>query len=179
MSGQSRNPWLLVPLLLFIAFVFAVGWRLSDPPDPTIHSRMVGQRVPDFALPPALTSKPGLSSADLAMGEPHLVNLFASWCVPCIAEMPMLQRLRREGLVIDAVAIRDKPADIAAFLAEHGDPFERIGDDPRSQTQIAFGSAGVPETFVVDREGFIRLQHIGPITLADLPEVRAAWRAAK
>ena len=171
-----RNPWLLVPLLLFIGFVFAVGWRLSDPPDPTIHSRMVGRALPTFVLPAAVPGKTGLASTD---DGPRLINLFASWCVPCIAEMPMLDQLRAEGVRIDGIAIRDSAPDIAAFLNRHGDPFGRIGADPQSQTQIALGSAGVPETFLVDRRGIIRLQHVGPITATDLPELRDAWRAAQ
>jgi cytochrome c biogenesis protein CcmG/thiol:disulfide interchange protein DsbE len=177
---SRRNPWLLLPLLVFIALVFALGWRLSDPPSTIVKSRMVGRAVPAFSLPAALPSKPGLSSAQLASGQaPRLINVFGSWCVPCIAEMPMLQQLRREGMTIDAIAIRDRPADIAAFLAKHGDPFDRIGDDPRSEVQMALGSAGVPETFLVDANGIIRLQHVGPITSAELPEIRAAWQAAQ
>jgi cytochrome c biogenesis protein CcmG/thiol:disulfide interchange protein DsbE len=177
---DRRNPWLLLPLLVFVAFVFAVGSRLSDPPDPTVKSRMVGKPVPTFALPAVLPNKPGLTSTQLAGGQgPRLVNVFASWCVPCIAEMPMLQQLQREGMNIDAIAIRDKADDIAAFLAEHGDPFERIGNDPRSQAQMALGSAGVPESFLIDSKGIIRLQHVGPITADDLPTIRAAWKAAE
>jgi cytochrome c biogenesis protein CcmG/thiol:disulfide interchange protein DsbE len=177
---SRRNPWLLLPLLVFIAFVFVFGWRLSEPPDPTVKSRMVGKPVPAFTLPAALPGKPGLASVQLASGQgPRLINVFASWCVPCIAEMPMLQQLRRDGMTIDAIAIRDRSADIAAFLTQHGDPFDRIGDDPRSQTQMALGSAGVPETFLVDAKGIIRLQHVGPITSANLPEIRAAWQAAQ
>jgi len=175
-----RNPWLLVPLLIFIAFVFAVGWRLSDPADPTVKSKMMGQSIPEFTLAPATAGKPGFASAQLKAGQgPRLVNVFASWCVPCISEMPMLQELRRQGVAIDAIAIRDKPADIADFLAKHGDPFDRIGDDPRSQAQIALGSVGVPETFLVDAKGVIRFQHVGPITAANLPEITAAWKAAQ
>jgi cytochrome c biogenesis protein CcmG, thiol:disulfide interchange protein DsbE len=180
MTRTTPNPWLLVPVLLFAAFVLAVGWRLSDPPDPTIRSRMVGRAAPALALAPAIPSKSGLTlGGSSRQGKPVLVNVFASWCVPCIAEMPMLLQLRREGVTIDAIAIRDQPADIAAFLGQHGDPFRGIGDDPRSEAQIALGSAGVPETFLVDRQGIIRLQHVGPIVGADLPEIRAAWRAAQ
>jgi cytochrome c biogenesis protein CcmG/thiol:disulfide interchange protein DsbE len=177
---KPRNPWLLLPLLAFAGLVFALGWRLSSPPDPTVKSKMVGRALPAFVLPAAMPGKAGLASAELAQGEgPRLINLFGSWCVPCIAEMPLLQQLRREGMAIDGIAIRDTPQDIAGFLARNGDPFARIGNDPRSQVQMALGSAGVPETFLVDRKGIIRLQHVGPITAADLPAIRAAWRAAR
>ena len=120
--------WLrLVPIVLLSAVLVALVWRLANPQDTAIRSRLAGQPVPQFTLPPALPGKPGLASADLATGRPRLLNLFASWCVPCIAEAPLLAELQRRGVPIDAIAIRDRPQDVAAFLASHGDPFERIG----------------------------------------------------
>ncbi len=80
---------------------------------------------------------------------------------------------------IDAIAIRDKPEDVAAFLARHGDPFARIGSDDRSQVQIALGSSGVPESFVIDGAGVIRAQHIGPIMPQDVPGILEALEDAK
>jgi cytochrome c biogenesis protein CcmG/thiol:disulfide interchange protein DsbE len=87
--------------------------------------------------------------------------------------------LKRAGVPIDAIAIRDRPEDVARFLAEWGDPFERIGADPQTRVQFALGSSGVPETFVVDGKGIIRHQHIGDIRADDLDEILAAWEAAK
>ncbi|MEO7241104.1 MAG: DsbE family thiol:disulfide interchange protein [Sphingomicrobium sp.] len=162
--------WLrLLPVALLGLLLAALVWRLASPDDTIIRSRMVGQPVPDFALPAAVPGKPGLSSADLARGGPRLINLFASWCVPCIAEAPLLAELARRGVAIDGVAIRDKPRDVAAFLARNGDPFERIGSDESSRAQLALGSAGVPESFVIDPRGIIRYQHIGPIEPGDVP----------
>jgi len=123
--------------------------------------------------------KPGLSSSELATGRPRLVNIFASWCVPCTAEVKILQELERHGVAIDGIAIRDRPQDIAGFLARNGDPYERIGSDPRSQLQIALGSSGVPESFVVDGKGVIRYQHIGPIEPSDLPMILTKLEQAK
>jgi cytochrome c biogenesis protein CcmG/thiol:disulfide interchange protein DsbE len=80
---------------------------------------------------------------------------------------------------IDGVAIRDRSEDVAGFLAEWGDPFERIGADPASRVQFALGSSGVPETFVVDGKGVIRHQHIGDIRPENVPEILAAYEAAK
>jgi cytochrome c biogenesis protein CcmG/thiol:disulfide interchange protein DsbE len=100
-----------------------------------------------------------------------LLNVFASWCVPCIGEAPVLAELRRKGVKIDAIAVRDTPEAISAFLREHGDPYERLGTDPRSTAQIALGSSGVPETFVIDGRGVIRRQYIGPLTAANIPGV--------
>ena len=168
-----------LPLLVLILFGGAVTWRLGSPTDEKIPSQMVGQPLPGFALSPLLPGKPGLSSADLAGGEPRLVNVFASWCVPCIAEAPLLMELKRRGVPIDAIAVRDKPADVAAFLGSHGDPFDRIGSDPESRTQLALGSSGVPETFIVDGRGIIRYQHMGPIEPGDVPEIVREWQAAK
>ena len=162
--------WLrLLPVALLGLLLAALVWRLASPDDTIIRSRMVGQTVPDFALPAAVPGKPGLSSTDLAGGSPRLINLFASWCVPCIAEAPLLAELARRGVAIDGVAIRDKPRDVAAFLARNGDPFERIGSDESSRAQLALGSAGVPESFVIDPRGIIRYQHIGPIESGDVP----------
>lgn len=176
---MNRKLWLALPLIVFALFLVAVGWRLSSPPDSVVKSQLVGQSLPAFALPAALPDKPSLSSADLATGQPRLVNLFASWCVPCIAEAPVLVELSRRGVAIDGIAIRDRPEDIRDFLDRHGDPFARIGADERSQVQMALGSSGVPESFIVDGRGVIRYQHIGPIMPQDLATVLAEWEKAK
>jgi len=168
-----------IPLIVFAFIVVAVAWRLAVPRDDRVASKLEGQKLPPFALPPAVPGKPGLTSADLAKGSPRLVNVFASWCVPCAAEAPVLLDLKRRGVAIDAIAIRDRPEDVAAFLARHGDPFDRIGSDDRSQVQIALGSSGVPESFVVDGGGVIRAQHIGPIMPHDVPGIMQALEAAK
>jgi cytochrome c biogenesis protein CcmG, thiol:disulfide interchange protein DsbE len=168
-----------IPLLILLLFVGVVAWRLSRPSDERITSKMIGQPVPAFALAPAMPGKPGLSSTELASGGPRLVNVFASWCVPCIAEAPLLGELRKQGMPIDAIAVRDRPEDVAAFLARNGDPFDRIGVDPDSRAQLALGSSGVPETFIVDGRGVIRYQHMGPIEPGDVPKLVAKWEAAR
>ncbi len=168
-----------VPLIVLLLFVAAVAWRLAVPKDDRIASKLEGRAVPAFVLPAAVAGKPGLSAADLARGGPRLVNIFASWCVPCIAEAPMLIELQRQGVPIDAIAVRDRPEDVAAFLSRHGDPFAAIGADPDSKVQIALGSSGVPETFVVDGRGVIRAQHIGPIEAGDLATLKRSWEKAR
>jgi len=161
----------LIPIVLLLWLVGGLAWRLIRPPDAAVPSQMVERSVPPFELAPALPTKAGLKSSDLATGEPRLLNVFASWCVPCLAEAPVLGELRRRGVKIDAIAVRDTPEAIAAFLGSHGDPYERIGMDPQSQAQISLGSSGVPETFVVDGKGVIRHQYIGGLTEANIPGV--------
>jgi cytochrome c biogenesis protein CcmG/thiol:disulfide interchange protein DsbE len=87
--------------------------------------------------------------------------------------------LKEQGVPIVGIAVRDRPADLRQFLSDNGDPFERIGSDPQSKLQLAFGSAGVPETFVVDGGGVIRMQHIGPIEPQDVPDLIAAVKEAR
>jgi cytochrome c biogenesis protein CcmG/thiol:disulfide interchange protein DsbE len=168
-----------LPLLILLLFVAVVSWRLIVPNDEKIRSTMTGQPVPAFVLAPATDGVPGLSSTDLATGQPRLVNVFASWCVPCIAEAPLLMELKRQGISIDAIAVRDKPEDVAEFLGRHGNPFDRIGSDPESRLQIAFGSSGVPETFIIDGKGIIRYQHMGAIEPGDVQALRREWEAAR
>ena len=168
-----------LPLLVLAAFVIAVAWRLSRPADEEIRSQLIGQPVPAFSLAPALPGRAGFTSAEMASGKPRMINVFASWCVPCIAEAPLLMELKRQGIAIDAVAVRDRPEDVADFLARHGDPFDRIGSDPESRVQLALGSSGVPESFIVDGRGIIRYQHMGPIEPDDVPTIMREWEAAK
>src|SRR3954469_5296307 len=113
------------PLALLLLIIVALVWRLATPADPNVHSTLEGKRVPSFTLDAALPAKPTVSSADLATGRPRLVNIFASWCVPCITEVKVLQQLKRHGVAIEGIAVRDRPDDLADFLARNGDPYER------------------------------------------------------
>jgi len=167
------------PLALLALLIVALVWRLAKPVDTSVHSTLDGKEVPSFALPAALPSKPGLNAADLATGKPHLVNVFASWCVPCITEVKVLGELRARGVLVEGIAVRDRPEDLAEFLARNGDPYERIGSDAQSQVQISLGSSGVPESFIVDGEGVIRYQHIGAIEAGDVPTIIARLEAAR
>jgi cytochrome c biogenesis protein CcmG/thiol:disulfide interchange protein DsbE len=170
---------LWVPLVGFLIFliVFAIG--LKQPQEKTIPSALIGQPMPEFALEAALPGRPGLSSATLRQGGPHLINIFASWCIPCRAEAPQLEELRQRGIPVDGIAVRDRPQDLAQFLAAYGDPFRSIGADVDRRVQLNLGSAGVPETFIVDGRGIIRHQHIGAITADDMPAMIAAFEAAR
>ena len=169
MTGRSPRWALWLPLGLFALFAGLVLVALLRPADRNVASAMVGKPLPQFALRAATADRPGLSTADMATGKPRLLNIFASWCIPCAVEAPQLDRLARQGVAIDGVAIRDRPEDVAAFLARNGNPFARIGADDVSAVQLAIGSSGVPETFVIDGKGVIRYQHIGEIRPEHVP----------
>jgi cytochrome c biogenesis protein CcmG/thiol:disulfide interchange protein DsbE len=169
----------LLPIILVIWIFGTFAWRLIQPDDPTIRSQLVNRDIPAFDLPPLLPGTPGLRSTDLATGKPRLVNLFASWCVPCVAEAPVLAELHRRGVEIDGIAIRDTSGGAGAFLRRYGNPYSRIGSDRTSRVQLAFGSAGVPETFLIDGKGVMRLQHVGPIYESDIPEILEALEKAR
>jgi cytochrome c biogenesis protein CcmG/thiol:disulfide interchange protein DsbE len=160
---------LWVPLLLFVGFVGLAGYMLAKPRDEFVESRMVGKELPYFALRPAVPDRPGVASTDFKTGRPRLLNIFASWCLPCIAEARQLETLAAQGVQIDGIAIRDRPEDVAAFLRRNGNPYQRIGADDLSEVQLAIGSSGVPETFVIDGQGRIAYQHIGDIRPEHVP----------
>ena len=167
------------PLALLLAIIVALVWRLATPVDTNVHSNLEGKPLPAFNLPAILPNKPALSSADLATGQPHLVNIFASWCVPCITEVKVLQRLKQNGVHIEGIAVRDRPDDLTDFLARNGDPYERIGGDDQSQVQISLGSSGVTESFVFYGKGVIRLQQIGSIQASDVPMILSKLEQAR
>lgn len=172
--------WLLwVPLAAFVALAGLAAWRLIDARETVVKSALVGKPLPEFTLPPMVAGKPGLTRADVATGKPRLLNVFASWCLPCIAEAPQLMKLKAAGVEIDAVAIRDTPQAVTAFLSRHGDPYARIGDDAQRLVQIGIGSSGVPETFVIDGQGRIAAQHIGDIRDEHIPMLLKALEDAR
>ena len=176
---MTRRLIILTPLIMLAAFLLVVAYGLRQPGDRAVRSAMIGQPIPTFDLPGLDAAHPGLSSKDLKQGTVTLVNLFGSWCLPCAVEAPHLKALADRGVVIHAIAIRDTPADVQAFLKRHGDPFRRIGLDPEARAQIAFGASGVPETFVIDGQGIIRHQHIGDIRAEHIPELLAQVAEAK
>lgn len=165
----------LLPVLLFVVVAGYFVWGLTDPTrNPReVPSALVGKPVPNFDLAAVPgVDLPGLATADLSGGEVTLVNVFASWCVPCRAEHPIFMELAAEERVrMVAINYRDKPEDAAAWLEELGNPYERIGADDNARAGIEWGVSGVPETFVIDSAGMIRYQHIGPITPDNLETV--------
>ena len=149
--------------LAFFAFVALLGIGLTMDPR-SIPSPLIGKPVPQFSLPPVKGRVLGLASTDLK-GEVALVNVFASWCVACRAEHPLLLALKRSGLVpIHGLNYKDRPDDAEAWLNKLGDPYTRTGADLSGRVGIDWGVYGVPETFVIDRDGRIAYKQIGPLT---------------
>jgi cytochrome c biogenesis protein CcmG/thiol:disulfide interchange protein DsbE len=149
-----------LPVLFFAVIVgyFVLGLG-RDPA--TLPSALIDKPAPDFSLPP-LGDGPGLATADLR-GRVTLVNFFASWCAPCRSEHPVLMRIGK-AVPLVGIAYKDKPEESRRFLAELGDPYTRVAVDREGRTAIDFGVYGVPETYVVDASGTIRLRHVGPVT---------------
>jgi cytochrome c biogenesis protein CcmG/thiol:disulfide interchange protein DsbE len=160
-----RRLLFVLPVLLFavLAGYFVIG--LGRDPS-LLPSALIDRPAPSFDLP-GLGDRPGLATANL-VGRVSLVNFFASWCVPCRAEHPVLMQLAKEGrITLYGIAYKDKPEASGQLLAQLGDPYSRVGVDGSGRTAIDFGVYGVPETYVLDKAGRIRYRQVGPITQED------------
>ncbi|MEO6718523.1 MAG: redoxin family protein [Novosphingobium sp.] len=163
--------WLPLALVVLLLALFWAGLHKDENHD--IASQMVGKPLPAFAAPAALPGLPGASAADFRDGQPRLLNVFASWCVPCVAEVPVLMQMKGMGVEVVGIAVHDTAPALAEFLGKNGNPYSRIGSDDQSRIQLALGSSGVPETFVIDGQGKIVKQHIGVVGEDDIPELLA------
>jgi cytochrome c biogenesis protein CcmG/thiol:disulfide interchange protein DsbE len=176
----ARHLWALLPVLLFAAMAILFGRGLQGDPA-KLPSALLNKPVPEFTLP-ALEGigRPGLQSADFAKGEVSVVNIFASWCVPCRDEHPLLMRLQNQtDARIVGINYKDDAQNAHRFLSELGQPYDAVGADVKGRAAIDWGVYGVPETFVVDGRGIIRLKFVGPLTdkainEAILPAIAAA-----
>ncbi len=156
----------LVPAIVFGVIAGYFLWGLVSERDPrVIPSAMIDQPVPEFDLAPIEGMEgPGLATADLRNGQVTLVNFFASWCLPCRAEHPILIELsERYGVRLVGINYKNEPEDARAWLAELGNPYARIGADTTGRVGIDWGVYGLPETFVIDKQGRIRYRHVGAI----------------
>ena len=153
----------LLPLIIFLVLVgfFAVGLNLNPREVP---SPLIGKPAPAFALPLLGAPDKKLSATELK-GKVWVLNVWASWCVPCQQEHPLIIELAKTGGVpVYGLNYKDKSADATAWLAKLGDPFAATLSDSDGLVGIDYGVYGVPETFVIDKQGVIRLKHIGPMT---------------
>ena len=168
---------MLLPLIAFAAVAGLFFVRLYSGDSSLLPSALIGRPVPHFDLPPlAGIETPGLSDGDLRRGRVTLVNVFASWCVPCHAEHQILmdiagdpQLQARVGLV--GLAYKDAPENTRRFLGQGGNPYARIGVDASGRTAIDFGVYGVPETYVIKGDGTIAYRFVGPLSEESLREV--------
>jgi cytochrome c biogenesis protein CcmG/thiol:disulfide interchange protein DsbE len=193
-AGHNLKPFarrsraLLLPLVIFcvVVTIFAFALRSGDPS--RLPSALIGKPVPAIDLPPleGLThaGRPvrGMSRADLAAGHVSVVNFWASWCVPCVQEHPLLEALKNEtDARLYGINYKDQTAAARRFLGRYGDPFDAVGVDGDGRAAIEWGVYGTPETFVIDGAGRIAFKHVGPITPDSLktqliPAVQAASR---
>lgn len=168
-----------LPLIALIALVAVFAFSIDR--DPTlVRSALINRPAPTFAMTevPEL-GVPGFDTAAL-MGEVTVVNVFASWCIPCRDEHPLLVNMREQtGVRLFGINQADAPENARAFLAELGNPYDAVGTDRDRRVSIDWGVYGVPETFVVDARGIITFKHVGPLTPAAmedelLPAIAAA-----
>jgi cytochrome c biogenesis protein CcmG/thiol:disulfide interchange protein DsbE len=185
-APRRGSRWLLfLPAVAFAALAALLFMRLYSGDASLLPSALVGRPVPHFDLPPlAGVAAPGLADADLRQGRVTLVNVFASWCVPCHAEHPILMEIARDAQFKDRVALvglalKDQPENTRRFLGQSGNPYARIGVDTSGRTAIDFGVYGVPETYVIKRDGTIAYRFVGPLSEESfrqilLPQILAA-----
>lgn len=159
-----RYALFLVPLLALVGLVAIFATSMDRNPS-LVRSVLIDKPAPEFTLAPVEgMNVPGFDTAALK-GEPTVVNVFASWCIPCRAEHPLLETLKAQTNVrLFGINHSDAPENARAFLAELGNPYDAIGADRDRRVSIDWGVYGVPETFVVDKNGVIIFKHVGPLT---------------
>lgn len=186
-AGTARKPrklFVLLPLAVFLALAGVFLMQLYSGRDiSVIPSALIGAPAPATDLPPLENlGLPGLDSKDF-IGKVTLVNVFASWCGPCREEHPVLMALAQDKrFAISALNYKDRPEDARRFLVDLGNPFGALGVDEKGRTAIDWGVYGVPETFLVGKDGTILYKHVGPLTpgaVKDrlLPEIEKALAA--
>jgi cytochrome c biogenesis protein CcmG, thiol:disulfide interchange protein DsbE len=173
-SAARRRAWLIVPLVAFLALAALFFFRLGVGDPNRIPSALIGREVPKTELPPVEgllrdgKPVPGLSPA-LFQGKVTLVNVWASWCVPCHDEAPLLDALAKDTrFQIVGINYKDQPDNARRFIGRYGNPFVAVGADPNGRAAIDWGVYGVPETFVVGKDGRIAYKLVGPITEQNL-----------
>ena len=176
------NRWLsLIPLVVLVALAaLFIGWSLKR--DPAVKpDALVGQAIPETVLPILTGDQPGPGQVDLktaGVGRPMLVNVFASWCLPCKVEHPKLMALKARGVAVVGVAWKDAPADTRAFLDELGDPYSIVLVDQEGRAGLDLGITGAPETFAVNAMGKVVAKSSGPmVDDAEIERMVAAIQA--
>lgn len=168
----GRRSLTFIPVIVFAVLAGVLWWGLYGNPN-EVPSTMIGRPAPAFELPAlAAAGVPGFTTSDLKGKGVTLVNVFASWCVPCRDEHPLLMQLSKRGDIrIFGINNKDKAEDAMRFLTRLGQPYAAIGTDENGRTSIDWGVYGVPETFIVDNDGIIRFKQIGPVSPAIIDAV--------
>ena len=155
----------LLPIAGFVVLAYFLFKSLWSPPPDLVPSALLNKPAPRLVLPALDSQSAAFTPADLAAGHVSVVNVFASWCAPCRTETDQLAELAKlPGVALYGMTQKDKPADTRAFLDEVGNPFSRISRDDEGRASIEWGVYGVPETYVVDGKGIIRLKYVGPLS---------------
>jgi periplasmic protein thiol:disulfide oxidoreductases, DsbE subfamily len=184
-SRPRRRLYLsLLPLLVFLGLAgLLLSQLLSGRDSSTIPSALIGAPAPQIALPAVEgINRPGFDPSTFG-GRVTVVNVWASWCAPCREEHPTLVELARDGRIqLVGINYKDSASNAARFLSELGDPFAAVGADPNGRAAIEWGVYGVPETFLVGRDGRIAFKHVGPLSPEALkatlmPEIEKALAA--
>lgn len=166
---MNRRYVLFIPLIAFLGIAVFLGIGLYGDPQ-KLPSALIDKPVPTFELPPIDgRTDEGLATADLK-GDITIVNIFASWCVPCRVEHPYITQLADEGYSVHAINYKDQPADALNWLRQLGDPYAQIGADINGRAGVEWGVYGVPETFIINAEGTIVHKHVGPVQERDLEQ---------
>ena len=168
MSKPIRLLLALLPLLVLVALLGVFALNINRDPS-LIQSVLIDKPAPEFTLAAVAGSGvPGFDTAALK-GEVTVVNVFASWCIPCRDEHPVLEALKRQtGVRLFGLNQKDAAENAVAFLTELGNPYDAIGADTNGRVSIDWGVYGVPETFIVDARGVIRFKHVGPLDMTDI-----------
>jgi cytochrome c biogenesis protein CcmG/thiol:disulfide interchange protein DsbE len=176
-GGMRRKLLVALPLILFLALAALFLYRLGAGDPSRIPSALIGREAPQTNLPPVAgllhdgKPLPGINAADFK-GNVTLVNVWASWCVPCHDEVPQLEELAKEKRIrLVGINYKDQPDNARRFIGRYGNPFAAVGADPNGRAAIEWGVYGVPETFVVGRDGRIAYKLVGPITEQNLKAV--------
>lgn len=180
MSAPSRRHlFFLVPFAIFVALAALLLFRLGAGDPSRLPSVLIGKQAPSLSLPPlAGVNLPGLEPEKFS-GNLTLVNVWASWCVPCREEHPYLVRLAADKRIsLVGINYKDAEDNARGFLSRFGNPFRAIGVDRGGRAAIEWGVYGVPETFLVGRDGKILHKHIGPIDDRSLPAIMSAIEKA-
>jgi cytochrome c biogenesis protein CcmG/thiol:disulfide interchange protein DsbE len=167
-----RRLLFLVPVAFFLVLAILFFHGLNGPPPDALPSALIDRPAPAVKLPPLDRAAKAFTSEDLKAGHVTVVNVWASWCVPCRAEAPALAAISRSGSAeLYGIVYEDRPDAARAFLKDMGDPFARVDLDRDGRAGIAWGIYGVPETFVVDGKGIVRLRYAGPVLADTLAKV--------